>query len=141
MERVLIVTGGSRGIGAATARLAAEQGYAVCVNYLRNQEAANNVVNSIQKMGGQAVAIAADVASENDVVRLFETVDQQLGAVTALVNNAGILEQQMRVEQVDAARLNRIFAANVIGSFLCAREAVQRMSTKRGGNEIGRAHV
>lgn len=134
MERVLIVTGGSRGIGAATARLAAEQGYAVCVNYLRNQEAANNVVNSIQKMGGQAVAIAADVASENDVVRLFETVDQQLGAVTALVNNAGILEQQMRVEQVDAARLNRIFAANVIGSFLCAREAVQRMSTKRGGN-------
>ena len=134
MDKVLVVTGSSRGIGAATACLAAEQGYVVCVNYLRNQDAANRVVNAIQQMGRQAIAISADVASENDVLRLFETVDKQLGAVTALVNNAGILEQQIRVEQVDAARLNRIFAANVIGSFLCAREAVKRMSTQRGGN-------
>lgn len=134
MEKVLIVTGGSRGIGAATACLAAEQGYAVCVNYLRNQKAADDVVSSIQHMGGRAIAIAADVASENDVIRLFETVDQQLGTVTALVNNAGILEQQIRVDQIDAARLNRIFAANITGSFLCAREAIRRMSTKRGGN-------
>ncbi len=134
MDKVLIVTGGSRGIGAATACLAAEQGYAVCVNYLRNQEAANRVVNSIQQMGGQAVAIAADISSERDVIRLFETVDKQLGTVTALVNNAGILEQQIRVEQINAARLNRIFAANITGSFLCAREAIKRMSTKRGGS-------
>lgn len=134
MDKVLIVTGGSRGIGAATACLAAEQGYAVCVNYLRNQNAANRVVNSIQQMGGQAVAIAADISSERDVIRLFETVDKQLGTVTALVNNAGILEQQIRVEQINAARLNRIFAANITGSFLCAREAIKRMSTKRGGS-------
>lgn len=134
MDKVLVVTGGSRGIGAATACLAAEQGYAVCVNYLRNQEAANRVVNSIEQMGGQAIAIAADVAAETDVMRLFETVDKQLGTVTALVNNAGILEQQIRVEQIDAARLNRIFAANITGSFLCAREAIKRMSTQRGGS-------
>lgn len=129
----MIVTGGSRGIGAATVRLAAEQGYAVCVNYLRNQEAAHGIVQSITQNGGRAIAVAADVASEQDVIHLFNTVDEQLGKVTALVNNAGILEQQMRVEHVDAARLNRVFAANVIGSFLCAREAVKRMSTKRGG--------
>lgn len=133
MEKVLIITGASRGIGAATACLAAEQGYAVCVNYLCNKESANSIVSSIQQIGGRAIAVAADVASENDVVHLFQTVDEQLGKVTALVNNAGILEQQMRVENIDAARLNRIFATNITGSFLCAREAVKRMSTRRGG--------
>lgn len=133
MEKVLIVTGGSRGIGAATACLAAERGYAVCVNYLHNQAAANQIVASVQQMGRRAIAVAADVASEADVVRLFNTVDEQLGTVTALVNNAGILERQMRVETMDAARLHRVFAANVVGSFLCAREAIQRMSTRRGG--------
>ncbi|HEY9762660.1 MAG TPA: SDR family oxidoreductase [Trichocoleus sp.] len=133
MEKVLIITGASRGIGAATACLAAEQGYAVCVNYLRNQEAANNVVNSIKQIGGRAIAVTADVASENDVIHLFQTVDKQLGKVTALVNNAGILEQQMRVEDINAVRLNRVFATNIVGSFLCAREAIKRMSTKRGG--------
>jgi NAD(P)-dependent dehydrogenase (short-subunit alcohol dehydrogenase family) len=133
MENVLIITGGSRGIGAATARLAAERGYAICVNYLRNQDAANSTVNSITQLGGKAIAVAADVACENDVVRLFQTVDEKLGTVTALVNNAGILEQQMRVDTLDAARLNRVFTTNVIGSFLCAREAVKRMSTKYGG--------
>ncbi|MBD0334816.1 MAG: SDR family oxidoreductase [Cyanobacteria bacterium Co-bin13] len=133
MEKVLIITGGSRGIGAATARLAAEQGYAICVNYRHDQEAAHSIVGSITQLGGRAIAVAADVALEGDVIHLFQTVDEQLGKVTALVNNAGILERQMRVEEMDAARLNRIFAANVIGSFLCAREAVKRMSTKHGG--------
>ncbi|PSR19050.1 oxidoreductase [filamentous cyanobacterium CCP3] len=133
MKQVLIVTGGSRGIGAATAQLAAERGYAVCVNYRHNQAAASAVVEAIAQAGGQAIAVAADVAVEGDVVRLFETVDAQLGRVTALVNNAGILEQQRRVEDMDAARLSRVLAANVIGSFLCAREAIRRMSTRRGG--------
>jgi NAD(P)-dependent dehydrogenase (short-subunit alcohol dehydrogenase family) len=133
MEKIAIVTGASRGIGAATAYLAAEQGYAICVNYLCNQEAARSIVNAITQLGGKAIAVAADVAVENDVMRLFETVDKQLGKVTALVNNAGILEQQIRVENMDAARLNRVFATNITGSFLCAREAVKRMSTRRGG--------
>ncbi|MEM9218855.1 MAG: SDR family oxidoreductase [Cyanobacteria bacterium P01_F01_bin.150] len=133
MEKVLVVTGGSRGIGAATALLAGQQGYAICVNYLRNQTAAETIVDELGKMGIRAIAVAADVASEEQVNYLFEMVDNQLGQVTALVNNAGILEQQMRVEEMDAARLNRIFAANVTGSFLCAREAIKRMSIKQGG--------
>lgn len=133
MEKVLIVTGGSRGIGAATALLAAEKGYAVGVNYLHHRAAAENIVSTITKIGMPAIAVAADIASEQAVVQLFETVDQQLGRVTALVNNAGILEPQMRVEKMDAARLNRMFAANVTGSFLCAREAIKRMSIKQGG--------
>lgn len=133
MEKVIIITGGSRGIGAATARLAAEQGYAICVNYLHNQEAAHNIVSSITQIGGRAIAIAADVACENEVIHLFQAVDEQLGKVSALVNNAGILEQQMRLENMDVARLKRIFETNIIGSFLCAREAVKRMSTKNGG--------
>ncbi|GAB4160734.1 MAG: SDR family oxidoreductase [Cyanobacteria bacterium J069] len=133
MQNVVIITGASRGIGAATALLAAEQGYAICVNYHRNAEAAHGVVHSIRQSGGRAIALAADIASETEVMRLFEAVDQQLGTVTALVNNAGILESQMRVENMDAARLHRIFATNVIGSFLCARAAVKRMSTRQGG--------
>jgi NAD(P)-dependent dehydrogenase (short-subunit alcohol dehydrogenase family) len=133
MSKVMIVTGGSRGIGAETARLAGQRGYAVCVNYLNNRSAADSVVTSIERAGGKAVAVAADVAAESDVVRLFETVDQTLGTIDALVNNAGILDLQTRLEDVDAARLNRIFATNVTGSFLCAREAVRRMSTKNGG--------
>ena len=133
MDKVLIVTGGSRGIGAATARLAAERGYAVCVNYRKNRAAADALVSEIQAAGAKALAVAADVASEADVVRLFETVDGQLGVLTALVNNAGILEKQTRVEQIDTARLDRVFATNVRGAFLCAREAVRRMSTAHGG--------
>ncbi len=130
---VLLVTGGSRGIGAATARLAAERGYAVCVNYRRNRAAAESVVAEIAGCGGRAVAVAADVASEPDVVRLFATVDRELGALTALVNNAGILERQMRVEAMDAERISRVLATNVVGPFLCAREAVRRMSIRHGG--------
>jgi NAD(P)-dependent dehydrogenase (short-subunit alcohol dehydrogenase family) len=134
MNKVIIITGGSRGIGAATARLAAARGYAVCVNYLKNRIAANAVVDYIKSNGGQAIAVAADVSSETDVIRLFKTADAQLGTVTALVNNAGILETQMRVENMDAARLTRVFAVNITGCFLCAREAVRRMSTRHGGS-------
>lgn len=134
MKKVAVITGGGRGIGAATARLAAARGYAVCVNYRKDEKAADAIVAEIKADGGHAIAVAADVSLESDVENLFRVVDAQLGSVTALVNNAGILEQQIRVEDIDAARLNRIFAANVIGSFLCAREAVRRMSVKHGGH-------
>jgi NAD(P)-dependent dehydrogenase (short-subunit alcohol dehydrogenase family) len=130
---VMMVTGGGRGIGAATAQLAARRGYAVCVNYLRDRAAAESVVESIRAQGGQAIAVGGDVASEKDVVNLFSESDRLLGPLTALVNNAGIVERQSRVEAMDAARLQRMFATNVIGAFLCAREAVLRMSTKHGG--------
>jgi NAD(P)-dependent dehydrogenase (short-subunit alcohol dehydrogenase family) len=129
----IVVTGGGRGIGAATAKLAAERGWAVCVNYRANRAAADAVVAGIESAGGTAIAVGADVSVERDVLRLFETVDARLGPLTALVNNAGILETQSRVDQIDAARLARIFATNVTGAFLCAREAVTRMSTARGG--------
>ena len=130
---VAIVTGGGRGIGAETAKLAAARGCAVCVNYLRNRDAADSVVRDIASAGGRAIAVQADVASEADVVRLFAAVDRELGPLTALVNNAGILERQSRVDGIDAARISRIFATNVTGAFVCAREAVKRMSTARGG--------
>ncbi|PFH11913.1 NAD(P)-dependent dehydrogenase (short-subunit alcohol dehydrogenase family) [Collimonas sp. PA-H2] len=130
---VMIVTGGGRGIGAATALLAAARGYAVCVNYVHSRSAAESVVAAIRGSGGEALAVAGDVAVEADVMALFQTVDGQLGKVTALVNNAGILERQMRVEEMDVARLQRVLNTNVIGSFLCAREAVRRMSTRFGG--------
>lgn len=133
MRKVLIVTGGSRGIGAAVACLAAERGYDICISYLHAQVAANSIVNTIEQQGGKAIAVAADVASENDITRLFSQVDQRLGNLTALVNNAGILEPQMKLESMDIARLNRIFATNIVGSFLCAREAVKRMSILHGG--------
>jgi NAD(P)-dependent dehydrogenase (short-subunit alcohol dehydrogenase family) len=133
VSKVMIVTGGSRGIGAATARFAAQAGYAVGINYVRNESAAAAVVDEITGAGGRAVSVQADVGREDDVVRLFERVDAALGLVTALVNNAGVLETQTRVEHMDAARLERVFAANVFGSFLCAREAIRRMSTRHGG--------
>jgi len=131
--KVLLVTGGSRGIGAATARLAAQRGYAVCVGYHSNQRAAAAVVDEIEQAGGRAVAVKADIASEADVCRLFEAVDHELGTIAGLVNNAGILDRQMRVDAMTASRLNRMFTVNITGSFLCAREAVRRMSTARGG--------
>lgn len=131
--RALVVTGASRGIGAATARYAAAAGYAVCVNYLRSRDAAENIVSEIKANGGTAIAVQADVAVESEVVRLFAEVDERLGRLSALVNNAGILETQMRLDQLDAARLQRVFATNVTGAFICAREAVLRMSTAHGG--------
>ena len=133
MDRVVLITGASRGIGAATARLAARRGYSVCVNYRRDRAAAETIAGEVEAAGGKAVAVAADVGVEADVVRLFDTCDQALGRPVAVVNNAGILETQMRVDEMDAARLLRIFATNIIGPFLCAREAVRRMSTRRGG--------
>ncbi|MGE3278007.1 MAG: SDR family oxidoreductase [Vicinamibacterales bacterium] len=132
-RKVMIITGGGRGIGAATARLGAAAGYAVAVNYLGNHEAANAVVSDIQAAGGQAIAVAGDIAQEADVVRLFETADRELGTVTALVNNAGILDKQMRLDQMGPERIERVLAVNVTGAFLCAREAVRRMSTAFGG--------
>ena len=134
MKKIVLITGGSRGIGAATARLAAQRGYAVCINYLDNRSAAEARVQEITGSGGSAIAIQADVSVEQDVVRLFKTVDQALGPIGALVNNVGIVDRQTRVENMDAARLDRVFAVNVTASFLCAREAVRRMSTKYGGN-------
>jgi len=129
----MIVTGGSRGIGAATARLAGERGYAVCVNYRRDADAAAAVVADIEKAGSQALAVAGDMSSEKDILNLFETSDAKLGTPKVLVNNAGIIDVQSRVEDYTLERLQRMFAVNITGAFLCAREAVRRMSTKRGG--------
>jgi NAD(P)-dependent dehydrogenase (short-subunit alcohol dehydrogenase family) len=133
MDEVVLITGASRGIGAATARLAGRSGCRVGVNYLRDRAAAQAVVESIESAGGRAVAIPGDVSNEDDVRRMFETCDETLGPLSALVNNAGILEQQMRVDRMDVARLRRVFATNVFGAFACAREAVRRLSTKNGG--------
>jgi len=132
-EGVMIVTGGSRGIGAATARLAAERGYAVCVNFVANERAALTVVDEIRDRGGRAIAVRADVAREADIVHLFDEAVKQFGPLTALVNNAGILERQGRVEDMDVARLERVFTTNITGAFLCAREAVRRMALRHGG--------
>ncbi len=131
---ILLVTGASRGIGAATARLAALRGYDVCVNYRRDRDAAARVVADVEAAGRRAVAVAADVSVESEVVELFASCDRQLGRLDALVNNAAILEKQMRLDAMDAARITRVLATNVIGPFICAREAVKRMSTKYGGS-------
>ena len=132
-EQVLLVTGGSRGIGAATALLAARKGFAVAVNYTRNEAAAQEVVAAIRAAGGTALAIQGDVGDEAQVLALFEQVDRQLGRLSALVNNAGIVDRTSRVDQMSVERLKRMFDVNVIGSFLCAREAIKRMSTQHGG--------
>ena len=138
---VMIVTGGGRGIGAATARLAASRGYAVCVNYLRDSASAKALEGEIAGAGGRALAVAADVAKEADVMRLFDTARDRLGPLTALVNNAGILERQARLDEMEAARFERVFATNITGAFLCAREAVRRMSTRHGGKGGGIVNV
>lgn len=133
MNKTILITGASRGIGAACALLAAERGWQVCINYRADHDAAAGIVRTIEAAGGSACAVQADVSQEDEVVRMFGAVDARFGRLDGLVNNAGILARQMRVEQMDAARMARIFATNVTGSFLCAREAVLRMSTKRGG--------
>lgn len=133
MDQVLLITGGSRGIGAATALLAARRGYAVAVNYASNSLAADEVVRAIRAAGGTAMTVQADVGDEAQVLAMFEKVDAKLGRLTALVNNAGVVDMQSRVDQMSVARLERMLRINVIGSFVCAREAVRRMSTKHGG--------
>jgi len=133
MSEIVVVTGGSRGIGAATALLAAERGYDVCVAYRQRADAAEAVVAGCVERGVRAIGVRADVSVESDVVELFSTVDERLGRVGALVNNAGITAPQSRVEDLDAARIERLLLTNVVGAFVCAREAVRRMSRRHGG--------
>jgi NAD(P)-dependent dehydrogenase (short-subunit alcohol dehydrogenase family) len=134
MEKVLLVTGGSRGIGAATCLLAARQGWAVAVNYTAHSLAADEVVREIRAGGGRAMAVQADVADESQVLRMFGQVDAQWGRLTGLVNNAGVVDVTARLEDMSVARWKRMFDINVIGTLLCAREAVRRMSTRHGGS-------
>lgn len=133
MDKVLLVTGGGRGIGAATARLAAQAGWAVAVNYTANSLAADEVVRAIRAEGGQAMSVRADVADEAQVMAMFERIDAKFGRLSGLVNNAGVVDVSARIDQMDVARWRRMFDINVLGSFLCAREAVRRMSTRHGG--------
>lgn len=133
MGKVALITGASRGIGAATARLLAQQGYRLCLNYLREAASAEALAEALRAQGAEVITVQADVADEADVVRLFETLDARLGPLDALVNNAGILLPQRRVEDLDAARINRLLTTNVTSQFLCCREAVRRMSRRHGG--------
>jgi len=130
----MLITGSSRGIGAATARLAAAEGYALCLNFHQRQDIAQQLLEEFRVAGTHAIAVRADIADEAQVASLFATIDKEFGRLDVLVNNAGMLERQMRLDEMDAARLVRVFATNVTGSFLCAREAVKRMSTRYGGN-------
>ena len=132
-DNVVLITGSGRGIGAATARLAAKRGYAVCVNYVTNAERAEQVVSEIRSGGGKAIAVQADTGDEDAIVALFGHVDRALGRLTALVNNAGILGQPGRLETVGDTAIRRVLDVNVRGVMLCAREAVKRMSTRHGG--------
>ena len=133
MSKTVLITGASRGIGAATALLAARHGYAVVVNYSADSLAADAVVRQIRQAGGRALAVRADVASEEQVAAMFATVDAEFGSLSALVNNAGVVDQAARVDAMTLARLRRMFEINVFGSFLCAGEAVRRMSRRHGG--------
>ena len=133
MSQVLIVTGASRGIGAATALLAAKHGWAVAVNYVANSLAADEVVRSIRAAGGTAIAVQADVGIEAQVLRLFETVDAKFGRLDGLVNNAGVVDMPVRIDEITLERLERMWRSNITSSFLCAREAVRRMSTRHQG--------
>ncbi|WP_341206432.1 SDR family oxidoreductase [uncultured Psychrosphaera sp.] len=132
-QKVVIITGGGRGIGAATATLFADNGYAICINYKNNSQAAESLAERIKDKGGKCITVQADVSCEQDVERLFTTVDRELGQLSILINNAGILKQQSRLEQMTAQRINEILINNVTSYFICSREAVKRMSTKNGG--------
>lgn len=132
-SRITLITGASRGIGRATALLLAQQGHTLCINYRHQQAQADEVVALIRRNGGNAIAVAADIAEEEQVVAMFQRIDRDLGPLTGLVNNAGILQQQASIEQLDAQRIATVFATNVGGSFICAREAVKRMALRHGG--------
>lgn len=131
--KVVIITGSGRGIGAVTAQLFADHGYSICLNYKSQSEPANALANSLKRQGVNCIVVQADVAKEEDVIRLFEQVDNELGVVSVLVNNAGVLKQQMRLEDMNAERINAVLINNVTSAFLCAREAVKRMSYKHDG--------
>ena len=133
MTSIALITGASRGIGAATALLAARQGWDIAVNYSANEGAAREVVQAVQALGRRAIAVQADVADEAQVLAMFARIDAELGHISALVNNAGVVDRAQRLQDMDLARWRRMFDINVIGSFICAREAVRRMSTAEGG--------
>lgn len=133
MDKVILITGGSRGIGAATALLAAQQGYRVCVNYQADEQAAHQVLEQVRALGAQAVAIRADVSNEDEVIGLFARLDAELGPVTALVNNAGTVGQKSRLDEMSEFRMLKILKTNVLGPMLCAKHAVLRMSPRHGG--------
>jgi NAD(P)-dependent dehydrogenase (short-subunit alcohol dehydrogenase family) len=133
LDPIVLITGASRGIGAATARLAAQRGYAVAVNYTSRPDAADEVVRSIRNGGGRAISVQCDVAVEEQVLAMFDTVDRELGRITALVNNAGVVDMAARVDEMSVARLRRMFDINVLGTIVCTREAIKRMSTRHGG--------
>lgn len=132
-KKVALITGSSRGIGAETAKLFAENGYAVCINYVSNEIAADKIKNEIVQSGGNCISVRADASKAKDVQRLFDTVDVELGCISVLVNNAAILKQQCRMEDISEERFNELFQKNVMSCFLCCKEAVKRMSTKHGG--------
>jgi NAD(P)-dependent dehydrogenase (short-subunit alcohol dehydrogenase family) len=134
VKKVMVITGASRGIGAVTAEKAAEKGYSVCINYVRNIAAAELLAEKIRDSGGDAICVQADVSKEEDIHRLFRTVDEELGSVTALVNNAALLAPRMSVKEMDFERLRQIFDTNSIGPIICSREAVKRMAKSTGGN-------
>ena len=133
MQKILLITGASRGIGAETARLAAQAGYALCINYQKSESAAQKLVEYAQAQGQPAIAVRADISVESEIMAMFQTIDRKLGRLNALVNNAGILEAQSSFDRFSVDRLRRVFNTNIIGSFLCAREAIKRMSTDHGG--------
>ncbi|MDD2061149.1 SDR family oxidoreductase [Pseudomonas sp. GD03860] len=133
MDKVIVITGASRGIGAATARLAAREGYRICINYLSDDEAAQRVLADVRELGAEAIVVKADVSVEDEIIQLFHRVDSELGPVTALVNNAGTIGQKSRIEEVSEFRLLKLMKTNVVGPILCAKHALQRMSTRHGG--------
>jgi NAD(P)-dependent dehydrogenase (short-subunit alcohol dehydrogenase family) len=134
MQKIALITGGGRGIGAATSLRCAERGYDVAVNYARDSQAAERIVEQVRALGRRALAIGADVSREDEVLRMFDRVDRELGVLCALVNNAGVVDVQSRVDAMSAERFTRMFAINVYGTFLCSREAVKRMSTRQGAD-------
>jgi len=141
MDKVIIITGASRGIGAATALLAARQGYRICINYHADDEAAQGVLAQVRALGARAIAVRADVSIEDEVIHLFNQVDHELGRVTALVNNAGTIGHQSRVEEMSEFRLLKLMKTNVVGPILCAKHALVRMSTRHGGSGGGIVNV